>query len=412
MDVRAIILAAGKGSRMKSDLPKVLHTVGGRPIIAYVLDIVRSLKTYVVIGHGADKVRSVLGKDLTYVLQDRLLGTADAVRRVAPQLKGFGGHVLVLCGDTPLLEKRTVQGLMARHQRLRADATLLTANMDDAHGYGRIIRDAKGRISAIREHKDASSQELKITEINVGVYCFKASKLFAALKGVQKNARKKEFYLTDIVELLLAQKGRVETVRAKDASGALGVNTRVDLARAEVVIRGRILNNLMLNGVTIVDPDTTFVESGVTVGRDTVIYPCTYIQQDVVVGKNCRIGPFARLRSGTRLSDQVEIGNFAEVSRSRVGRKTMMKHFSFVGDAVLGAGVNIGAGTVTANYDGVNKNKTVIGDGAFIGSDTVLVAPVTIGKKAVVGAASLVTRGKNIPAGACAFGVPARVVKK
>ncbi len=410
-DVRAIILAAGKGTRMRSDVPKVLHPIAGRPAIAYVLDIVRSLKTFVVVGHGAQKVRAALGDGLTYVVQDKLLGTADALRRVAPLLKGFRGHVLVLCGDTPLLEKQTVQRLLAEHRRSRADATVLTARIHDPRGYGRIIRDVSGHISAIREHKDAGPREAKIREINVGAYCFKAQKIFDVLRRVKWNARKKEFYLTDAVELLLAQGGRVETVLAQDASSAFGINTRVDLARAERTIRARILRKLMLEGVTIVDPATTYVQTGVRIGQDTVIYPCTVIHRDVVIGKNCRVGPFAHLRPGTRVGDHVEIGNFTEVSRSRVGKNTFMKHFSFLGDAALGADVNIGAGTVTANFDGRAKHRTTISDGAFIGSGTVLVAPVTVGKKAVVGAGSVVTKGKNIPAKAVAFGVPAKIVK-
>lgn len=410
-DVRAIILAAGKGTRMKSEIPKVLHPVAGRPVIAYVLDIVRSLKTFVVVGHGAQNVRAALGDGLTYVAQDRLLGTADALRRVAPLLKGFRGHVLVLCGDTPLLEKQTVQRLLAQHRRSRADATVLTAHIHDPRGYGRILRDAGGRISAIREQKDASPREARITEINVGAYCFQAQKIFDVLRRVKWNARKKEFYLTDVIEVLLARGGRVGTVLAGDASLAFGINTRVDLARAERVIRMRILSKLMLGGVTIVDPATTYVETGVKIGRDTVIYPCTVIDRDVVVGKNCRVGPFAHLRPGTRVGDHVEIGNFTEVSRSRVGKNVFIKHFSFLGDAVLGANVNIGAGTVTANFDGRTKNRTTISDGAFIGSGAVLVAPVSVGKKAVVGAGSVVTKGKNIPAGAVAFGVPAKIVR-
>ncbi|MBI3315100.1 MAG: NTP transferase domain-containing protein [Candidatus Omnitrophica bacterium] len=397
---------------MRSDVPKVLHPIAGRPVIAYVLDIVRSLKTFVVVGHGSQKVRAALGDGLTYVVQDRLLGTADALRRVAPLFRGFRGHVLVLCGDTPLLEKQTVRRLLAEHRRSRADATVLTAHIHDPRGYGRIVRDVSGHIIAIREQKDASPREAQITEINVGAYCFQAQKIFDVLKRVKWNARKKEFYLTDAIEVLWTRGGRVGTVLAEDASSAFGINTRADLARAERVIRTRILRKLMLAGVTIVDPATTYVETGVRIGQDTVIYPCTVVHRDVTIGTNCRIGPFARLRPGTRVGDHVEIGNFTEVSRSRVGKNTFMKHFSFLGDATLGADVNIGAGTVTANFDGRAKNRTTISDGALIGSDAVLVAPVTVGKKAVVGAGSVVTRGKNIPAGAVAFGVPARIIKK
>lgn len=411
-DTRAIILAAGKGTRMKSVLPKVLHRVCGIPVLDHVLSITRSLKmrTYVVVGHGADQIKKFVGGDVEYVLQDRLLGTGDAVRRVGPRLKNFSGTVLVLCGDTPLIEKAIVRRLLAKHQQTKAAATVLTAVVTHPYGYGRIVRDGHGHLQAIREQKDADAQENAITEINVGAYCFKAKALFTALKAVKLNPRKKEFYLTDVIGLLAAGGERVATLAAADNTAGFGVNTREELAVAAHIMRRRILGRLMEAGVSIVDPATTYVEAGVTIGRDTVIYPCTFIHNDVRIGKNCSIGPFARLRPGSRVADNAEIGNFTEVSRSHVGRNVFMKHFSFLGDATVGAHANIGAGTVTANYDGVRKNDTVIGEGAFIGSDAVLIAPVTVGKKAVVGAGSVVR--KDVPAGMVAVGVPARVIKK
>jgi len=412
---KSIILAAGRGTRMRSDIPKVLHHVCGKPVLGYVLDIVkslRSLKTYVVVGHGSQKVQDVVGDDVAFVRQDKLLGTADAVKRCAPHLKNYKGTVLVLCGDTPLLSKDVVAALLKEHHRSRASATVLTANIDDPGAYGRIVRDIQGRIKAIREEKDASGMETKINEINVGVYCFKSKELFEILKKVKKNPRKKEFYLTDAVELLLSGGKSVATFTTQDEAAAFGVNTREDLAQAQAIIRKRILNRHMLSGVTIIDPPTTFIEDGVTIGRDTVIHPMTVIHTDVRIGQNCSIGPLARLRPGTRISDGVEIGNFAEVSRSRIGRRVLQKHFSFLGDAQVGQGANIGAGVVTANYDGAHKNKTIIGPQAFIGSDAILVAPNKIGAGAMIGAGSVLPKGKNVPAGMLALGVPARVIKK
>ncbi len=414
-DFRAIILAAGKGTRMKSETPKVLHQVAGRPILEYVLEItkqLRSLKTYVVVGHGADAVKTVIGDEPEYILQDKLLGTADAVNRCASAFKNFNGTVLILCGDTPLLSKAIVAELLKKHKRSNATATVLTAILSDPHGYGRMVRDAKGNLQAIREQKDTNVDEDKINEINVGVYCFKSAALFNALTKVKVNPNKKEFYLTDVVELLLKANQKVDTLTTKDETVAFGVNTRMHLAQAQAVIRERILKTHMDNGVTIVDPLTTYIDNDVKIGADTVIYPCTFIHEGARIGSKCSIGPFARIRPGSKISDGVQIGNFTEVSRTSVGRNTNMKHFSFLGDAKVGSNVNIGAGTITANYDGKHKNVTTISDGAFIGSDSVLVAPVKIGKKAVIGAGSLVTRGKNIPAGSTAYGVPAKVVKR
>ncbi|MDE2028432.1 MAG: bifunctional UDP-N-acetylglucosamine diphosphorylase/glucosamine-1-phosphate N-acetyltransferase GlmU, partial [Candidatus Omnitrophica bacterium] len=363
-------------------------------------------------GHGAKKVRDHLGKSVTFVEQDRLLGTADAVNRCAPFLRNWRGTVLVLCGDTPLLTKATVAALLKRHQALRASATVLTACIDAPHGYGRIVRGSAGEIAAIREQKNASQLEDQIKEINVGVYCFAAKDLFQVLKKVRKNAVKKEFYLTDVIELLLAEGRKVSTFTAGEATVAFGVNTREDLAQAQAIIRQRILSGHMAAGVTVVDPLTTFIESDVSIGRDTVIHPMTVIHADVRIGKNCSIGPLARLRPGTRISDGAEIGNFAEVSRSTIGKGVFQKHFSFLGDAHVGAGTNIGAGVVTANFDGKNKNKTTIGPKVFVGSDAILVAPNRIGAGAVIGAGSVLPKGRSIPAGKIALGVPARVIKK
>jgi|CXWL01.1.fsa_nt_gi bifunctional UDP-N-acetylglucosamine pyrophosphorylase/glucosamine-1-phosphate N-acetyltransferase len=411
-EFRAIILAAGKGTRMKSDVPKVLHKVAGKPVIQYVLDItkdLRSLKTYVVVGHKSEMVKTYLGEGVQVAIQKQLLGTADAVRSVAPYLKSFSGHVLILCGDTPLLDKVIIRQLISKHLKSKVACTVLTARIPEPGTYGRIIRDQNDAIAAIRERKDATPEEIEINEINVGVYCFRAPLLFETLKKVQLNANKKEFYLTDIVELLLKQGQKVETVVTDDPNVAFGVNTREDLALCESILRQRITKRLMLSGVTIIDPKTIFIDDDVKIGRDTVIHPFTVIQSGVKIGRECSIGPFARLRPGTVVGNKVEIGNYGEISRSKIGDGTIMKHFGFLGDTTIGRNVNVGAGCVTANYDGDEKHKTVIGDHAFIGSDAVLVAPVTIGSKAIVGAGSVVTKGKKVPSNGLAVGVPAKI---
>jgi len=400
---------------MRSGIPKVLHKVCGKPVLDYVLDItksLRSLKTYVVVGHGSQKVRDAVGDGVQFVQQYQLRGTANAVNRCASYLKDYQGTILVLCGDTPLLSKDTVAAMLRQHHHAKASATVLTATIECPHGYGRIVREAQGGIKAIREEKDASVTEDKIKEINVGVYCFNSRNLFEILKKVKLNPGKKEFYLTDVIELLLAQGKKVTTFTTRDETVAFGINTREDLALAQAIIRKRILSKHMLSGVTVIDPLTTFIEAGVSIGRDTVIHPMTVIHTDVRIGKNCSIGPMARIRPGTCIDNGVEIGNFTEVSRTMIGRGVMQKHFSFLGDATVGQGVNIGAGVVTANYDGVHKNKTFIGPQAFIGSDVILVAPNRIGARAIVGAGSVVARDKNIPAGTVAVGVPARVIKR
>jgi bifunctional UDP-N-acetylglucosamine pyrophosphorylase / glucosamine-1-phosphate N-acetyltransferase len=413
--IQAIILAAGKGTRFKSERPKVLHSVAGRPALHYVLDVAESLgslKTYVVVGHKADLVRRSVGNRAEVVIQKQLLGTADAVRSCASYFRNAGGHVVVMCGDTPLLDKAIVRQLIRTHEKGKAACTVLTAILEDSFGYGRIIRDVRGDFTAIREEKDASSQEREIREINTGVYCFDAKKLFSVIGKIRKNPRKKEFYLTDIIGLFLTRGAKVATFVTEDWTANLGINTRADLALCERIQREKILRRLMAGGVTIVDPATTYVENDVSIGGDTVIYPCSYIHQGVRIGRNCSVGPFARLRPGTILKDGVQIGNFAEVSRSTLHKGVMMKHMSFLGDATVGAGSNIGCGAVTANYDGRNKNRTLIGCKAFIGSDAVMVAPVRIGNKAVLGAGSVLTAGKEIPAGGVALGVPARTIRK
>ncbi len=413
--LRTIILAAGRGVRMNSDLPKVLHPVAGKPMIRYGVDLasaVSSAKTYVVVGFKNEDIRETLGSDGEIVVQKRFLGTADAVRCAAFHFKNYKGDVLVLSGDTPLLEPRTIKQLIQKHRHVQAACTVLTAEVADACGYGRIVRDHRDGVATIREERDASPQEKEIREINAGVYCFDAQKLFRLIPGLKVHRKKNEFYLTDTIGLLVDQGETVETLKTTHAEEALGINTREDLASAEAVIRKRILKNFMTKGITIVDPETTFIAADVQIGRDTVIRPFTIIENDVRIGRGCRIGPFCRLRPGTRLADCVEVGNFTEISRSHLGQRSLMKHFSFLGDARVGSRVNIGAGAVTANFDGKRKNRTTILDEAFIGSDSILVAPVRVGRRAATGAGAVLTPGHSIPAGRVAMGVPAKVISR
>lgn len=412
--LRTIILAAGKGTRMKSSLPKVLHQVAGKTIIHHVLDVaqaVGSLKTYVVVGHQSAQVQNALPDNVDVVIQEQLAGTADAVRSAAPLLQNYHGDVLILCGDTPLLDKAVLRRLIKKHRSTKAACTLLSCDMDDPMGYGRIIRDHQNNVVAIREQKDATSAERLISEINVGVYCFNAELLFDGLKKIKRNAKKNEFYLTDIIPHLLTHNKRVDVFKTSDQRAALGVNTRVQLAEAEAILRKQINETLMLSGVTIVDPNTTFIDADVTIKPDTVIYPMTVIERGVKIGQACQIGPMARLRQGTVIKNNVIVGNHTEVSRSVLEDGVMMKHMGFLGDARVGKNVNIGAGVITANYDGKNKHQTVIGEKAFIGTDAVLIAPLKIGSKAMIGAGSVVPKNTKVPPGSLLKGVPAKNVK-
>ncbi|MCK5178382.1 MAG: bifunctional UDP-N-acetylglucosamine diphosphorylase/glucosamine-1-phosphate N-acetyltransferase GlmU, partial [Candidatus Omnitrophica bacterium] len=305
-----------------------------------------------------------------------------------------------------------VKRIVQKHKKSKTVCTFLTAVVHDPKGYGRIIRGNGGGVVAIREDKDAVGFERDIAEINVGVYCCESKELFNALKEIKMNKKKKEFYLTDIIEFFFEKGLKVATVETEDPFEGLGINTREDLAMAETILRQKILKDFMLQGVTIVDPSMTYIDVNAKIGYDTVIYPFTFIEADVRIGSNCQIGPFARIRSGTRIEKKVEIGNFTEVSRAKVGSGTFMKHFSFVGDSSIGENVNIGAGMVTANFDGQQKHPTKIADGAFIGSGAILVAPAKIGKKAVIGAGSVVPKGKTIPDGSVAVGVPAKIISK
>ncbi len=410
--LNAIILAAGEGTRMKSELPKVLHPICGRPMIAYALDLAASAgvkQPIVVLCHGADAVKPALPKDAKVVLQAKPQGTGDAVLAAKKALGSAAGSVLILYADTPLLRRTTVQKLVESHFKTSATCTLLTAHLADPSGYGRILRNESGQIAGIAEEAEATAIQRAIREVNVGPMVCTAQALLDAVAVVKPSSSKKELYLTDIVSHLARQEGtKIQATRVEEVSEAMGINSRTELARAIGVIRQRIVDAHLHNGVTIEDPQTTFIDHGVTIGADTVVHPYTVIQTGVAIGKRCSIGPFARLRSGVTIGDEVTIGNFAELVRTKVGPRVRINHMSYLGDAVVEEGTNIGAGTVTANYDGTDKHQTHIGKGAFIGSDTVLIAPVKIGPGAVTGAGSVVTRAHDVPAKGIVVGVPAR----
>ena len=412
-NIAVIILAAGKSTRMKSELPKVLHKLCGRPMLGYVLDLVDSLKpsrTVAVLGYKQELVSEFIPAGVKIAVQKKLIGTADAVKTGLASLKGFKGTVLILYGDNPLLTKQTLKKLLDYHLENDLDATLLTAQLKNPLGYGRIIRDKYFSICGIVEEKDADEAQKDIKEINTGIMAFKKEKLSANLSSIRPNNQKKEYYLTDMIGIFAKKNYLVDGLRIKDPQEALGINNRAELVQANRLMQKRINDKFMREGVTIMDPATAFIDFGTKIGPDTVIYPFTVIERNVKIGKHCSLGPFAHLRDGVELKDNVTAGNFIEMARSRIGAKTFVKHFSYLGDSLVGANVNIGAGTVTANFDGKNKHRTVIKDNVNIGSDTIIVAPVKIGRSALTGAGSVIT--KDVPGKVIAVGVPARILRK
>jgi bifunctional UDP-N-acetylglucosamine pyrophosphorylase/glucosamine-1-phosphate N-acetyltransferase len=368
-------------------------------------------RVFVVVGHGLDKVKKAVPKDVTLIHQEERLGSGHAVHVAEKALSSATGSLLVLYCDTPLLKKETLRALVRNHREARTDATLLSAELSDPTGYGRVILKRGRFVERIVEHNDTTDDEKKVREVNVGCYVFDKKKLFTALGQVKKNPKKKEYYLTDAVGILAAN-GTVEALRAVDVEETYGVNDRVELARAEDILRRRILEGWMKNGVGIRDPKTTSIDSDVRLGQDTVVLPHTVIEEGSVIGERCVIGPFARIRGGSQIGNRVVVGNFVEIVRSRVGVGTQIKHLSYIGDAQIGEKVNIGAGTITANYDGKKKHQTVIRDRAQIGSGTIFVAPVTVGRAAKTGAGSVVTKGTKIPDQGVYAGVPARELKR
>ncbi len=413
-NVLAIILAAGKGMRMKSNVPKVLHEVQGVPILERVLTGVQKAgarKTIVIVGHGEREVRSLIGKRAHAIHQQEQRGTGHAVLCARKKIAGWKGSVLVVPGDAPLVSTETFHSFIEEHTKSGALASVLTAVLEESADYGRILREGK-RVVGIRETLDATPAESEITEINSGIYLFEAKELLDALGCLKAENTKGEYYLTDVIGFL-AEKGRfVNGVVASSPDEIIGINSRMDLAVAEKILNTREIEKHQKNGVTIISPENTFIGPDTRIGKDTVIYPFSWIERNVTIGEACRIGPFATIRAASKIGDRAVIGCYVEIVRSVIGKNVRVKHLAYLGDAHIGENVNVGAGTVTANFDGAGKHVTVIEKGALIGSNTVLVAPVTVKKNAKTGAGSVVLKNLRIPEGSTVVGVPASVLIK
>jgi bifunctional UDP-N-acetylglucosamine pyrophosphorylase/glucosamine-1-phosphate N-acetyltransferase len=446
MDCAVIVLAAGKGKRMKSELPKVLHPILGRPVLSYLLDAVSEIspeRIVVVLGSGAEEVReSALSSRIKYVLQPEQLGTGHAAMCAKEALKDFRRSVVIVNGDFPLIRSVTLKGFIEAHKKSKATISLLTTILDNPDGYGRVIRNENRDVIRIVEEKDATIKDRKIKEINSGAYCVESSFLWNALARIDTDNKQREYYLPDIVKFATSSDEKVTGFIVPDSEEVLGVNNRTELSGVEGIIRRRINDNLMFSGVTMINPENTYISPQTSIGVDTVIYPNTFIYGDTSIGKGCEvgpfvwikdsqigsdvrinfssyitkavienkvtIGPFAHIRPDTQILSGAKIGNFVEIKKSKIGRGSKVPHLTYVGDTIVGEGVNIGAGTITCNYDGFHKYETVIEDKVFIGSDTMLVAPLRIGKGATTGAGSTIT--KDVPPGALAIGRAKQVV--
>jgi bifunctional UDP-N-acetylglucosamine pyrophosphorylase/glucosamine-1-phosphate N-acetyltransferase len=445
MKVRSIILAAGLGTRMLSRLPKMLHPLAGKPLLQYSIDVAKSVSSsrpVVVIGHQAEQIREAIGDGVDYVVQSEQLGTAHAVGSSEALFKGSDELVLVLSADMPFLSTNTLTRLVNIQSSNKGPITFATTFNDDSRGFGRILRSNDNKVEAIVEEAQATPEQLAIREINVGVYCFQAEWLFKAIKRI-RNSPKGEYYLTDTIGLARSDGFEIPTITLVDPSEAMGINNRVHLAEAEAILRGQINRQWMLAGVTLEDPNTTYIGADVHLEEDVTILANTHLTgkttiakgsivgpnsvvTNTIIGENCIVtssclesavleegvamGPYCHLRSGAHLGPGVHLGNFGEVKNSHLGPGTKMGHFSYIGDAQIGRDVNISAGVITCNYDGKNKHATTIEDEAFIGSDTMLVAPVKVGKRARSGAGAVVT--KDVPDDMLVVGVPAHEIKK
>lgn len=430
-ELRAVILAAGKGTRMRSKLPKVLHKVGGKPMLQHVLDAADAAgaaEKIVIVGHEAELVEAMVGEQGKIVLQAEQLGTGHAVMQTQDALADFKGTVMILCGDTPLLDGAELKKFYEAHVQSGAAATVLTAHMDNPFGYGRIVRDSEGNVQGIVEEKDADAQQKLIKEVNTGIYCLECPLMFEVLSTLTCDNAQGEYYLTDVLTKLNAAGRKVGGVVTEDSDMVMGINSRRQLAEAESVMRERILGKLMDAGVTIMDPASTFIESSVKIGRDTIIYPFTWLEGTTEIGEDCEIGPnvrftnvkigsgnhlqfmyghdcqvcdgvtagpYVHLRPDTVIGNKVKIGNFVEVKNSHIGVGTKLPHLTYIGDSDIGSGVNMGCGCITVNYDGKKKYRTVIEDNAFVGCNTNLVAPVTVKAGSYIGAGSTIT--KEVP---------------
>lgn len=440
-----LALAAGEGTRMKSALPKVLHRVAGETLMGHVFRAATPLtgSVGIVLGRGADEIKKVLPGNVRIFLQRQRLGSGHAVKCAASWLSRLGGNVLVLCGDAPLIRTETLRALAAKHSEENNSATLLTARVERPQGYGRVVRDAFQRPRAIVEEREATPDQKRIQEINSGTYCFRVNDLLKVLSRLRSDNSKGEYYITDVVELLAKEGKRVGAFCLEGEEEVLGVNDRSELAAAEGILRRRILHHLMKEGVTVMDPASTYVDVGVRVGRDSMLFPQTYLQGNTRIGSGCRlgpftfledcwvgngaelravfasksriepearVGPFAHLRPNSRLGPRSKVGNFVELKNAHVGAGSKVNHLAYLGDALLGKSVNIGAGVITCNYDGYKKSLTRIGAETFVGSNVNLVAPVRLGKGSVIGAGSTITR--DVPAAALALERSSQIIKR
>jgi len=447
-ELHVVILAAGKGTRMKSATPKVLHTLAGRPLIEHILasvDHLQASSTTLVVGHGAEHVQAALATrpTLQYVIQSPQLGTGHALLQAEPVLRGRKGNVLLLYADVPLLETGTLMRLLEAHRNSKAAMTVLTAELADPYGYGRIVRDEQGQIGRIIEERDASADQRTIREINSGIYALSMNSLFEHLHRLATDNAQGEYYLTDLVAMYRQEDLRVDGLCLESADELRGVNSRLDLAELSQIVRQQKNRQLMIGGVTLEDPATTYVDIDVTVGADTVLGPGVRLEGRTTIGERCRIhagarltnavvdndvvvldysvivdsrvgegaavGPMAHIRPQSIIGPAARVGNFVELKKTSLGKGSKANHLAYLGDATIGEGVNIGAGTITCNYDGVAKHPTVIEDGVFIGSDSQLIAPVTIGKDAYVGAGSSIA--SDVPAGSLAIARSRQIIK-
>lgn len=439
-ELHVVVLAAGKGTRMKSNLPKVLHPIAGKALIDRVLDTAGALQpatVTVIVGHRADLVEKHLATraGVSVALQEPQLGTGHALLQAEPALRGRTGTVILLSGDVPLLRRQSLEGLVQTHAAAGAAATVLSAVIERPYGYGRIVR-SSGRITRIVEERDASPAQREIREINSGIYAFELEPLFDALATISSENAQGEYYLPDLIGIYRRQKRVVTTFTIANATEIRGINSRTELAEVSRMVRQQKNEELMAAGVTIIDPATTYVDSDVEVGQDTVIHPCVFLERGTTIGAACEIhagsrivnstigdrvlirnhsviadavvaagasiGPFAHLRPAAEVGENAHVGNFVELKKTRLGAGSKANHLAYLGDATIGAGVNVGAGTITCNYDGTAKHQTVIEDGAFVGSNATLVAPVTVGRGAYVAAGSAVT--EDVPPGALGIG--------
>ena len=444
-ELLTITLAAGKGTRMKSELPKVLHKVAGKSMVQHVVDTAENLnpkQNFVIVGYKGEKVKAETEGNLEFVEQKKQLGTGHAVQQVADQLKNFTGNVLVLYGDTPLLTESTLKELIAKHNDKEAAITVLTTKVDNPTGYGRIIRD-DDKIVKIVEEDDTNQKEAKIKEINTGICIFDSQLLVESLAKLDNDNAQGEYYLTDVVKILAEQNKLVTGLMTDNQQETIGVNTRRHLAKANQILRDRICNYHLDNGVTIIDPTNTYIDAEVEIGQDSIIHPFSFIQgeslleEKVVIGPQSKIvdsqigsgteiknswvigsqigadssvGPYAYIRPGTKTGKNVKIGDFVEVKQSNIEQDSKVPHLSYIGDAKIGNDTNIGAGTITANYDGINKYQTIIGDNVFIGSDSTLIAPIEIGDNAITGAGAVVN--KDVKKEQTVVGIPAKPLNK